>query len=402
MSLGSTVLPVFLLIVVYTILVPMAVWSLECAAALLPPRARRLPDGARRPTLAVLVPAHNEALGILRTLASLAPQILPGDRVVVIADNCSDATADIARQAGVVVLERHDLLFRGKSYVLDYAVRSLEKDAPEVFVVIDADCTVYPGALDSLARLAFAAGRPVQASYVLESSAGSNPLQRLAVMAFQVKNFVRPRGLDRMGLPCFLNGSGMGFPAAIIQSPMLASGSIVEDIWLTVDLILAGHAPMFCPEAKVTSPLPGQNRARVSQSTRWWSGRLECMRLQGPRLLLGAIRQRRFDCFTALLDLCVLPLSLLMLVWLTVLSGAVAAGLLGFAWLPAITVVMGGLVMALTFGGVLLRFGEKGLARAIWAAPFYVVSKLPIYATIAIRRQKGWTPTERDPIPPPE
>ncbi len=158
-----------------------------------------------------LVPAHNEALVILRTLTSLAPQLLPGDRVVVIADNCSDATAQLATQAGAMVLDRRDPVLRGKSYALDFAVRAMERNPPEVFVVIDADCTVHPGALDAMARLAFAAGRPVQASYVLELPADAKPPQRLTAMAFRVKNHVRPNGLDRLGLPCFLNGSGMGF-----------------------------------------------------------------------------------------------------------------------------------------------------------------------------------------------
>jgi cellulose synthase/poly-beta-1,6-N-acetylglucosamine synthase-like glycosyltransferase len=203
--------------------------------------------------------------------------------------------------------------------------RSMQEDQPEVFVVIDADCTVHPGALDRLGPSAFSSGRPVQANYLLELSGQQRPLQPLAALAFKIRNLVRPSGLDRLGLPCFLNGSGMAFPAAIIEGSVLANGKITEDRWLTVDLALAGYAPLLCREAKVTSRLPGQKRAEVSQSTRWLHGHLECMRAQGPRLLVGAIRQRRLDLFALLLDLIVPPLSLLMMLWLATLSVTVAA-----------------------------------------------------------------------------
>ena len=398
----STLLLFLLLIASFGILVPMAVWSLECAAALLPPRKRAQLANTLRPAIAVLVPAHNESSVIRHTLASLAPQILPGDRVVVIADNCSDDTADIARQAGSLVLERHDPERRGKSYALDYAVRSLDQSMPDVFVVIDADCIAHPGALDQLARLAFSTNRPVQANYLMELPANPSPLQPIAALAFRIRNFVRPSGLDRLGLACFLNGSGMAFPAPMMQNMVWASGRIAEDRWLTVELLLAGHAAAFCREAKVTSRLPGQKLAEISQSTRWLHGHLECMRVKGPRLLLGAIRQRRLDLFALLLDLLVPPLSLLMMLWLAVLSATVVAGLLGLGWLPVIPAAAGGLLMALSLGGVMLRFEETSVAQALWAVPFYIVSKLPIYAAFIVRREKNWVRTGRDPIPPPE
>ncbi len=402
MSWGSVLVLIVLLIGVFGILIPMAVWSLECAAALLPPRDRVLPANSRRPSLAVLVPAHNESAVIRHTLASLAPQILPGDRVVVIADNCTDATADIARRAGSVVLERHDLVRRGKSYALEYAVQTLRESVPEVFVVIDADCTVHADALDLMARLAYSTGRPVQANYLLEMPSGPTPLQAISWLAFRIKNFVRPSGLDRLGLPCFLNGSGMAFPAAMIQGPVLASGKIAEDKWLTIDLILAGHAPVFCREAKVTSKAPGQKQAELSQSTRWLHGHLECMRVQGPRLLLRTIRERRPDLFALLFDLLVPPLSLLMFLWFAILSATVVAGLLGLGWIPFMPAAAGGMMMGLALGGVLFRFPEHSMARELWAVPAYIVSKLPIYAAFVIRREKNWVRTGRDPIPPPK
>ncbi len=380
----------------------MAVWSVECAAAVLPGRRRVRATQAVRPTVAVLVPAHDEAAIIRHTLAGLTSQILPGDCVVVIADNCSDGTVDIARQAGSLVLERHDAARRGKGYAIDYALRSLPENSHDVFVVVDADCDLHPGALDELAGMAFSTGRPVQASYLMELPANPTALQPIARLAFCIKNLVRPSGLDRLGLPCFLTGSGMAFPASIMRNAMWANGRLTEDMWLSCELILAGHAPAFCREAKVTSRLPGQKWAQASQSKRWLHGSLECMVVQGPKLLVGAIRQRRLDLFAVFLDLLVPPLSLLILLWLAVLSASIAAGVLGLGWLPILPTVMGGLAMAFSLGGVLLRFENAGVARSLWAVPSYIVSKLSIYATFVHRREKNWVRTGRDPNPPPE
>src|SRR5436309_14477620 len=84
------------------VLVPLAVLTAECLAALLP--ARPSPDGPR-PVCAVLVPAHDEEAGLPATLAALRPQLEPGDRLLVAADDCSDATAAVARTAAVEVRE---------------------------------------------------------------------------------------------------------------------------------------------------------------------------------------------------------------------------------------------------------------------------------------------------------
>jgi cellulose synthase/poly-beta-1,6-N-acetylglucosamine synthase-like glycosyltransferase len=383
------------------VLLPIAVWSLECAAALLPPR-RSLPYAASgRPRVVVLVPAHDEAGSIRRTLDSVAAQMLPGDRIVVIADNCTDETAAVARQSGAIVLERHDEAHRGKSYALDFGVRALQSDPPDVFVIIDADCTAQPDAVDRMARLAHTTGRPVQATYLQELPAHGKPRHDLEMLAFRIKNLVRPSGLDRLGLPCFLNGSGMAFPARVLERANLASGRIAEDRWLTVDLALAGHSPVFCREANVTSRLPGTRQAGASQRTRWLHGHLECMLIQGPLLVWAAIRQRRMDLFALALDLFVPPLSLAIVLWGTNLAAAIGAGLLGAGWLAAIPPTVAAALMGCAFAGVWLKFGGSA-SRSLLTVPAYILSKLPIYAAFLIRRERNWVRTGRDSQSPPQ
>lgn len=95
------------------VLVPVSVLLLQVLLACLPARSR--PKGiGERPRVAVLVPAHDEALVIRAMLASVTPQLLDGDRLLVVADNCSDDTARLARASGAEVVERHDTRLRGK------------------------------------------------------------------------------------------------------------------------------------------------------------------------------------------------------------------------------------------------------------------------------------------------
>ena len=126
---------------------PAAVLLLQVLAGRL---ARRRLDGsaARRParagTLAVLMPAHDEAGGIEPAIRAVLAQLAAGDRLLVVADNCSDATAAVARAAGAEVIERSDRVRRGKGYALDHGVRWLEQAPPAAVVILDADCIAAP------------------------------------------------------------------------------------------------------------------------------------------------------------------------------------------------------------------------------------------------------------------
>src|SRR5262249_14964254 len=141
------ILVVLLVVVAILLAIPVAVLCIEIIAAIILPErhlATCFGHGVR-PRLAVLVPAHNESRGLLPTLSDIRSQLLPHDRLLVVADNCTDDTADVARAEGAEVIERHDLSRLGKGYALDYGLRHLSFDPPEIVIAIDADCRVEPG-----------------------------------------------------------------------------------------------------------------------------------------------------------------------------------------------------------------------------------------------------------------
>src|SRR6185436_17440011 len=104
-----------------------------------------------RPRAAVLIPAHDEELGIAATVTGLRAQLAPGDRLIVIADNCSDGTAAAARAAGAEVIERQDTSRRGKGFAIVFAVDHLAATTPpEAVIIVDADCRISPSGLEIL------------------------------------------------------------------------------------------------------------------------------------------------------------------------------------------------------------------------------------------------------------
>jgi cellulose synthase/poly-beta-1,6-N-acetylglucosamine synthase-like glycosyltransferase len=409
-----------LTLIAVALLVPLAVLTVECLAALLPPPTGRRPaaDGSR-PSCAVLIPAHDEEAGLPATLAAVWPQLEPGDRLLVVADNCIDRTAAVARAARAEVLERFDLDRRGKGYALAAGVDALRAGPPEVVIVIDADCRPAPGAIDRLVRSAAEMGRPVQAAYTLDPPGRSEESgvrseekggltsslltphssfsTRLSAWAVRVKNVVRPRGLRRLGLPCLLTGSGMAFPWRLLRDAPLASGDIVEDMRLGVDLAIAGHAPSFEPAAAVGGELPSAGTAARSQRTRWEHGHLGTLLGQTPRLLAEAVRQRRWHLAALALELGVPPLSVLGLLWT---AGMIAALTVADSWLPAGLLVAGGLTTLLAGLAAWAAFGRSVLPpAALLAGPVYVAAKLPIYLRFVIRRERTWIRTPRDEPP---
>lgn len=386
-----------LLVAVVLLGIPCLVLFIECIAALGARRRGGLGVTPGQLSLAVLVPAHNEAYGIRATLEPLLQQLRPSDRLVVIADNCSDDTASIAREAGATVIERTDPTRRGKGYALDFGLRYLANQPPDIVVLMDADCIAEPGSIAQIANLAYQRHRPVQATYLLEQPAQSNPKQAVSTLAFTVKNLVRPSGLKQLGLPCLLTGTGMAFPWAAFQSVSLASGNIVEDMNLGLDLAIAGFPPLFCATANVTGVLPQQEKAAETQRTRWEHGHLQTLLTQVPTLAKAAWQQGRVDLLAIALDLLVPPLSLLVTLWLASFAVATLAAGLGLSALPMWLLGGQGVLLVVAILSAWGKYCRATLPlKTLAAIPLYILWKIPLYFAFLAKPETAWVRTERD------
>jgi cellulose synthase/poly-beta-1,6-N-acetylglucosamine synthase-like glycosyltransferase len=392
------------------------------SAAFLAKRERRpsgtvLPDAASAPRMAVVIPAHNEELVLAATLASLASQDYPRERfeVVVVADNCTDATAAIARAHGAQVLERTNRAERGKGYALDWAIAHLlAAPAPaDAFVIVDADTWTAPNFLTQMASPLVSDpdmhGRcALQGRYrVLNSEEG----WRAALMgaAFDLCNHVKLLGQARLGLSVGLKGNGMAFTRAVLEGARWG-GSITEDIDFGLELLRRhGVRVRYVPDALVRAQMPTGVQAASTQRERWEMGRYRLLRERAVPLFWEGLKQRNALLCDAGLSLMVPPLAeltALLMLW----GGTVALGewmhlLPGdWEWNGAFALAALGL-LTYVVGGLAVADAPADAYRALLKAPGYTLWKLGRYAICGLktlsspkRESAEWVRTAREPM----
>ncbi|MGE5597682.1 MAG: glycosyltransferase family 2 protein [Hyphomicrobiales bacterium] len=362
-------------------------WSLLSLAALRRPRPS--PPPAQTWRFAVIVPAHNEEAGITDCLASLkdAP-FAPRPEIIVVADNCTDATADVARAHGVTVLERTSQTERGKSFALDFALRTLaaRPTPPDAVLFVDADTRVS-GTFYSAIASAFERGaQAVQVHYAAEPD--DAPLARLRALALLLVHWARPLGAARLGLGTGLKGNGMAMRWHLVNRGVGGAG-LAEDAAMTLALAARGVPVRFVPGATVWGRMASSYADAETQDRRWEGGRLSLI----PRALvtaLVALGRGRIACAAAALEVAALPLSALAAA--AIVSGGLALAGFGSAWLAV--VAAGSLVAYVTIGLLAARPSPRDLL-ALRSAPRFFLYKLRVFAGLLTRRQSAWERTAR-------
>ena len=382
--------------------VPVTVFCIEVLASVFRPRRLRSPSATDhfRPRVAVLVPAHNESKGLLNTLHDIQSQLHEGDRLLIVADNCTDDTASVAASAGAEVTVRCDTDRVGKGYALDWGIRYLGADPTDVVIIIDADCRLAKDTIKQLATTCWSTGRAAQALYLMTAPDGMSINYRVAEFAWRVKNWLRPLGLATFGLPCQLMGTGMAFPWVVIASAKLATGSLVEDMKLGLDLARSGNPPLFCPSAGVTSQFPVSSKGAQSQRKRWEQGHIGMITTQVPSLLFAGLSRRNIDLLALALDVAVPPITMLMMLVCLMFIVSALGYLLGLS--SAALLVSGISFLALSISVILgwLNFGRDILPlNSIWLVAIYAAKKLSLYRQI-VSQDGGsqWIRTDRESI----
>lgn len=388
-------------LVVAVVSLPVVVFAIEVLAARAPSggpgsyagRASRALGSA-----AVVVPAHDESRGILPTLADLMPQLGPDDRLIVVADNCSDDTAVVAAAAGAEVIRRDDLTRIGKGYALAYAIDHLAASPPGFVLFIDADCRVSAGAVAELRAACAATGRPVQAAYLMKAPPHSAVDHRFAEFAWIVKNWVRPLGLKCLGCPVQLMGTGMMVGWDEIRAVPLSSGHLVEDLKLGLDLATIGAPPLFLPGVTVMSEFPASAAGVETQRQRWVNGHLVMIVQALPRLLWRALADRNLGLLALALDLSVPPLSLLAaLVAVTLMVSGMGAVLGASPLVPALA-ALDLVLLALALWVAWQGFGRDALAptAGFGAIVPLMLAKGRLYGRLLLgKTPRRWIRTDR-------
>lgn len=371
--------------------------TLLSAANPVPPRV------AARQRFAVVVPAHDEAAGIGRTVRSLLALDWPSAlrQIVVVADNCSDDTASLARAAGARVIERFDEQLRGKGYALKRAFDTLlEEGVTDAIVVVDADTDVSADLLQGFAARLEQGAPAIQAFYGVRNPRASWRT-RLMTIALGIFHRLRGRGRERLRVSSGLRGNGMCFSVDTLRRMPYAAYSKVEDMEYGVYLGQQGIRVWYADEIEVRGDMVASEAASRSQRERWEGGRMQFAREHGPALLWQALRGRDRVLLDLALDTLVPPLlNLALLALLLALAGLLAAGFGGIG-AGALAITLPPLAMLLLYvarGVSLSGLGAGGWA-VLAAAPLYAVWKLSLKFRRGARRE-GWVRTEREPQEP--
>ncbi len=368
-------------------------------------RRERGPTAGPRDFL-VLIPAHDEERLIGATLDSLLGQDHPAEHVEVhvVADNCTDATADVVRSRGIEVHERHAPDTPGKGPALEWLLERLEQRGPltATLVFLDADTVADPGFLRAVDAAMADGAVATQAHYAVRDTGGS-PAVAFRAAAFAARNYLRPLGRVTLGGTAGLSGNGMAFEPSVMRRRTWTD-HLTEDAELCLELLRDGVKVGFAPGARVEAEMPDGLVASQSQHDRWEQGRIELARRFVPDLVRDVRRggrPGRVAALDATLDTLVPPLSIV------VTASAAWGGLAALRHMVRPTgasrrdLAVAVPVVAVEAGYVLsaLRMVRAPAAtyRALLGAPRMVAWKIAQWTRILVRpRDDGWVRTARN------
>lgn len=351
---------------------------------------------------ALIVPAHNEEKIISKTIYSLSALIYPKKNydVFVIADNCTDQTAQIARALGTTVLERKNPDQKGKGYALRWAFDKIlaHENHYDAIIVVDADSLVSGNFLEVMNDYLDGGSQVIQSSDLVLPVTGNWSVEATRI-GFLLYNYVKPLGRKVLGLNMGLRGNGMCFSVGVLKKFPWQAWSLTEDVEYGLILLLKGVSIDFAPEAAVNAQMPVKASNAETQRYRWEIGRFQIIKSYAPKLLYYAIRKRSpayFDVFVELIT----PPFVNMMLMITMLFG-VGVILWLLALLPAVHVLMWGLLLFIgflyLFTGLYVGKADKAIYKSLLRLPIYIVWKLKVYVKSLVNgKEKNWIRTIRD------
>lgn len=333
------------------------------------------------PKTVVIVPAHNEVAHIRKTLQSILKCKGSFD-CVVIADNCTDNTAEVAKEEKVQVVERHSNEL-GKHYALRFALAEIK--GYDLYIIVDADTVVEPNLVEVFQAHLQSGSEAIQALHLLPP-AGDYLSSRLASIAFTAFNALRPMARTTWNLSCGIFGNGFGLSQNLKEKIPIPTDTVAEDVAYHQKLVQAGFKVVFAPETTVTSESAPSMKDASTQNQRWQGGRLRLWRTEALTLFKEVLKGN-WLCLEPLLDLSTPPLAYYCALLLVLLFTSFKGYALFALFLLAVHVVQ------------TLHYRNLGFAdwSALVQVPFYLLRKLVDVPQLLKSSKKGgtWTRTKR-------
>lgn len=359
---------------------------------------------------AVLISARNEELVIGNLLDSISAQDYPSSlvRMFVVADNCTDKTAKVARAHGAIVYERFNDKLVGKGYALEYLLDRIGEEYGDVFdayMVFDADNLLSE---DYISRMneTFSDGYRIITSYRNSKNYGDNWISAGYALWFlrEAKYLNNARYL--LGTSCAVSGTGFMFSREILKS---CGGwpfhLLVEDIEFTIHNIVSGEKVGYCPRAVLYDEQPTKFSQSWKQRMRWARGYIQILRKYGGRLLHGIFAKRSFSCFDMTMNIA--PAVILSFLGIIINVGAAVYSVLNGGGTDVLLQSFGQLIlntclMMFIIGAITTISEWKNIycstpKKILYAFtfPLFMLTYLPI-CIVALFRPVKWEPIVHD------
>lgn len=381
-----------LYILLFVALAPFTAWIVGLWALAIRSLAPRPPAPTvdATPRFAIIVPAHNEGEVISETVKSILACDYPRERfrLYVIADNCTDNTAELAEKAGAEVLRRQDAVNRGKGHALAYALEAIKNEPCDAVLFMDADSTPNPDYLRVMANYRVRGDVMIQGRYDIDQP-DRNWFTRLTSISFVLRNRWLFPACDALGLTLPLRGSGMCFDSRLIFRLGWESHGLNEDMEMTLRLIKEKIRVTFAPQAVSRQFMPATPAMAATQRQRWSAGEHNLRRILIKQEIPGALRRRDWLGAVSLVLMAMPPFSLQLCVALLLLPPSCYAG--GLVWVLSL------LALGLYAGYFLLgveRLDRQGIA-AVFMLPVFAVWRVGIYIMARFKTPTAWIRTPR-------
>ncbi len=363
---------------------------------------------------AVMVAARNESAVIADLIHSIKVQNYPAELidVFVIADNCTDDTAEVAREAGAIVFPRSNDKLVGKGYALDYGFKAIREQygerGYEAYFVFDADNVLDVNYFREM-NATFDSGAKASTSYRNSKNYGSNWISAgYAVWFLREAKFLNQARLT-LNTSCAVSGTGFFIAADILEE---AGGwkwhLLTEDIEFSASSIAAGTRIAYCPTAILYDEQPITFRDSWNQRFRWAKGFYQVFAHYAGTLVRGiAVNPRgyRFACYDMLMTiapgmlLSIIAILFNSIIIVLALTGVMSVGQTVASSLSSIFFCLFNYLMFMFVFGVLTTFVEwdsihsttAKKIRYMFTFPLFMLTYIPI-ALIALVKKASWKP----------
>lgn len=278
---------------------------------------------------AVIISARNESSVIQNLIDSIHNQTYPSELIdiFVVADNCTDNTAQIAEQSGATVYERFNNELVGKGYALDWLFERINADYGsdkfDAFIVFDADNIVAPTFIEEMNKV-YDNGYRIITSYRNSKNYGKNWITAGYSLWFLREAKFLNNARMKLGTSCAISGTGFLIDADIIkENNGWIHHLLTEDIEFTTDSIIKGEKIGYCQEAVLYDEQPETFKQSYRQRLRWSKGFYQVFAKYSHRLLKG-IFKGSFSCYDMMMVIA--PAMLLTLVSTMINIAAVPLG----------------------------------------------------------------------------